>query len=1086
MFLRKYLISKLNYTKRLLQVDYSWHEKEVPQQKLYHNISCCHPNEYSSLGRINILSYLYSSYLISVYRRHYSNRIFDGDVTTLRTQHEKELKRISALFPTPRVTLNELNNKTPEKVFEIHYRQNVVAPKGARKKVGQNNDWICTYSFVWPEKIKFESTAISKRQAAEKCAMQALHWLYMNNRIDKKGCPIYDRKVLEEIRSTLNEPICAAISDNSMERIERIWNEYENDIKHIYEATFKKAKQRMFSTPFMLTKDSTLEEEDTLPEETQELQFDDGERSLLDSKTSVHPVFGRPVKPPSESTLARRERMLKQKFQYYDEELTPLPIDQYANEITTKLQDSRVLVIVGAAGCGKSTRVPAAILRKWGSSVTAIVSEPRRVAAIGLAQRVADELGEEVGESVGYQVRLHAKVPRPSSGIVLYCTSGVLLRRLQLNPGLEGCSHVFIDEAHERDVNTDVTLLLLKRALDINPALKVVIMSATLDVEVFTKYFDSCPIVEVPGRTFPVELSYLEDIQKKFHLKLPMTLENCTKEDGKPQINCQEVVDVIKAVDKTQPEGAILVFLPGWAEIKSVKTLLDEQFANSNLHMVLPVHSRLSTTEQTKMFAKPSPGVRKIVLATNIAETSITIPDVIYVVDTGAHKENRIKEGTGTASLETVWVSQAGAKQRTGRAGRVQPGHCYRMYTKEKEAGFTPHTTPEILRIPLEQTVLDCKTYAPDDKVENFLSQLPEPPSKKSIQLAVNDLIDLGALSPSENLTRLGSLLSTMTLHPRLGCCVLHSAVLGNTVAAANVVTHCSDNVELFVNAADRREETREIKRRYNETSDHAALHWIQDEFERNLDEKGWSGIDVWCDDLGLRKDRLNYVKSISNLHLQQLLKSGIIEPNPDAEELNRFSDIDEFTSAILLSGSNSLLKTRKHVRTKGKLMSVVEIFTSSGDRAHIGSESVNYAINKRKHGTQLLTYFGGYHSTERRALVVYKTSVISPHTALLFCMGNIEKQETDGNDDAVILSLPRHKLSVHVPSSQADHILKAREMLWKTFQYYIERDLKNLSYDDFTNISRFKVRLVKAVGRILVEADEQSLQRKKIDDENR
>ncbi|CAH2098414.1 unnamed protein product [Euphydryas editha] len=749
-----------------------------------------------------------------------------------------------------------------------------------------------------------------------------------------------------------------------------------------------------------------------------------------------------------------------------------------SEQITSTLDKSRVAVIVGAAGCGKSTRAPAAILRHCGAKTAAIVSEPRRVAAIGLAQRVADEMGEQVGESIGYQVRLHSKLPRPPGGAVLYCTSGVLLRRLQLNPGLEGCSHVFIDEAHERDVNTDITLLLLKRALDINPELKIIVMSATLDTAVFTNYFNDCPIIEVPGKTYPVEVSNLEDIQKKFNLKLPSSMENSTRNEGKPQVNCQEIVEVIKSVDKTQSEGAILVFLPGWVEIKQTKMLLDELYANSTLHMVLPVHSRLSTTEQTKMFAKPAPGVRKIVLATNIAETSITIPDVVHVIDSGAHKENRIKEGTGSASLETVWVSQAGAKQRAGRAGRVQPGHCYRMYTKEKETTLTPHTTPEILRIPLEQTVLDCKSYAQNDKVESFLSQLPEPPTKTAIQLAINDLIDLGALTTSEQMTRLGVLLTNMTLHPRLGRCVLNAAIVGCVLSAASVATHCSDNVDLFRNSADRREEIREIKRKFSKTSDHAALHWIQDEFEQALEGTCREAVDDFCEKYGLRKDRLKYVKSLTNLHLEHLLKTGIVERTTELEEINRFSDIDELTAAILLSGSNSLLVTRKHVKTKGKLKTAVSVFTSKGEKAHIGSESVNYGITKTKHSTQLLTYFGGYHSMERRALVVYRTSLITPHTVLLFSNGNIKHEMVDGsNGETTELYLTRHNLKVQMPTSQAESILKAREMLRTTLQYYIERDIRNIEFDDLTLISRFKTRLVKALGRVLVEAHNEYIQ---------
>ncbi|CAK1547633.1 unnamed protein product [Leptosia nina] len=1020
---------------------------------------------YSSLVHQNVLGKLYKSERLQTFSfLLYQKRFRHIDDKLSQDQKEKEYDNIRQIFKQPRVTLNELANKTPDKIFSIDYRQSNLAPKVSKKKLPQN-DWICIYSFIWPEKMKFEGTAISKRQAAEKAAIQALHWLYINRRIDKKGNPVYNKEVIEDLKCDLNNPINVEISDASIERINSIWKDYESDIKTIYDATFKEAKQRSYNFPVCIEKDSSIDENDgAVGDIANQSEFSD-----TDFRTQVHPVFGRILEASSSATLSRREQNLLRIFKNYDETLTPLPIDQYAEQITSTLANSRVAVIVGAAGCGKSTRVPAAILRSCGVNTTAIVSEPRRVAAIGLAQRVADELGENVGETVGYQVRLQSHPPRPPAGAILYCTSGILLRRLQLNPGLEGCSHVIIDEAHERDVNTDITLLLLRRALDLNPKLKIVVMSATLDTEVFTRYFGNCPLIEVPGRTFPVEDSYLDELEKRFKLKFQNTRENCTKEDGKPQINCQEVVDLIQAVDKTNIEGAILVFLPGWADIKKCKDLLDKIFKD-NLHLILPVHSRLSTSDQTKMFGKPPPGIRKIVLSTNIAETSVTIPDVVHVIDTGAHKENSVKQGTGTASLETVWVSQAAAKQRAGRAGRVQPGFCYKMYTKEKEVEFAPHSSPEILRIPLDQTVLDCKTYAPEEKVEDFLSQLPQPPSKDSVRFAVNDLIDLGALSHTEQLTRLGKLVSYLNMSPRLARAVIHSAVIGNVVAVGNMAAHCSDNVEVFANAADRKAEIRGIKRKFSTTSDHAALHSIQDVYEEKLEEVGWKEVDGWCNIYGLRKDRLSFVKSLSNLHLGQLLKCGIIEKNPDVQELNWSSNIDEFTSAILLSGSNKLLLTKKQVKTKGKLKTAVDLYTSSRERAHIGGESVNYGITKRKHNAYLLTYFGGYHSAERRALVVQKTSLISPHTVLLFSMGDVIKR--DKNEGITDLFLPRHKLTLQVPTAQAEYILKAREMLWNTLQYYIERNVNSISFDEFERTAKFKNRLVKAVGRILVEAN--------------
>ncbi|XP_045455175.1 ATP-dependent RNA helicase DHX30-like [Melitaea cinxia] len=996
--------------------------------------------------------------------KHYSNKVKDNAIKesektdSQKSDSEQELTKIKKMFPKPRVTLNELRARAQEKIFDIYYKQ-------IMKKNGQP-DWICTYTFTWPEKIKFESVAISKKKAAENTAIQALHWFYKNEKIDYWGRPIYDKSVIDEVTRTLKKDIHVTISENSVERINRIWNEYESEIKNIYEDTFREAQCKLQNNGSAFIRDSTIDEEDY----SEELFINEDDRMdfLTDNQLPIHPVFGKLVFP-NETALKKRERTLEQTFKQYYENLTPLPIDGYTEQITSMVDKSRVVVIVGSAGCGKSTRVPAAILKHCGAETTVIVSEPRRVAALGLAQRVADEMCEEVGESIGYQVRLQSKPPRPPGGAVLYCTSGVLLRRLQFNPGLHGCSHVIIDEAHERDVNTDITLLLLKRALDINPELKVIVMSATLDTEVFTNYFDDCPIIEVPGKTYPVEELHLPDIRRKFDLDLPNSLENSYGDYKKPRVNCQEIVEVIEAVAETQQEGAILVFLPGWAEIKQTKMLLDELYEDSTLHIILPVHSSLSSEEQTKMFATPAPGIRKIVLATNIAETSITIPDVVHVIDGGAQKENRINEITGSTTLETVWVSQAGAEQRAGRAGRVKPGYCYKMYTERKEMELAPYTTPEILRIPLEQIVLESKSYAPDEKVESFLSKLPEPPNKYAVQMAVNDLIDLGALTSSEQLTRLGALLNSLTLHPRLGRCVLNAAIIGCVLSAINVATHDSASVDLFNNSADRRDEIREIKRQFSKTSDHAAVDWIQDEFEQALKESGWTGVDVWCDKYGLRKDRLNYVKLLSKLHLEHLLKTGLIERTTELDEINRFSDIDELTSAVLLSGSNSLLVTKKHVETTGKLKTVVTVFTSKGERAHIASDSVNHGITKSPQlNTQLLTYFGGHHSVERRALVVHKTSLISPHTVLLFSNGDIKREGSDGETSE--LHLTKHNLKIYMPTSQAELILKAREMLHTTLQYYIERDIRKVKFDDLTLISRFKTRLVKALGRILVE----------------
>ncbi|XP_028164022.1 uncharacterized protein LOC114355397 [Ostrinia furnacalis] len=253
-------------------------------------------------------------------QRFYTKKLTDDLTEAQVIQNEKNLTKIRQLFPQPRVTLNEFTAKTPQKVFEIHYKQHMVA---GRKKLAQG-DWTCTYAFIWPEKMKFDSTAISKRHAADKAATQALMWLYLNKRIDNQGNPIYDREVISELRDTVNKPIQITISEKSVERIDRIWNEYQNGIRPIYEAAFKNAACKEITTP-VLSKESSLDDDEFSDDE-----MENEEIGEVTESRSLHPVYGRNIRPPTEETLQRRDRTLKQKFQVYDEEITPLPIDGYA------------------------------------------------------------------------------------------------------------------------------------------------------------------------------------------------------------------------------------------------------------------------------------------------------------------------------------------------------------------------------------------------------------------------------------------------------------------------------------------------------------------------------------------------------------------------------------------------------------------------------------------------------------------------------------------------------------------------------------------------------------------------------------
>lgn len=1022
---------------------------------------------YSYLGTTNRLVFksfhnkrillLHPGVLFNVKRWH-RNKIL-SNVSDLFNDNDN----ITSIFSNPRVTLNEFASRRKEKTFEIHYKQQSVSPKGRSKKNSPNN-WTCTYSFIWPEKIKFESTSLSKRQAAQEAASYALEYLYKHNHIDVNGNPIYDENVINEIKETLEKPIHANISEASIERINRIWDEYNNEIKLIYDRTHKENLLDVKLVPML--QDSTLDEE----EEGADSEGEEQDINEINEKTIIHPVYGRSFIQPDPLALARRQRKLTAVLNDSRRELVELPIDGFGSKITEALESSRIVIIVGEAGCGKSTRVPRTILEKYGVEANIFVSEPRRVAAIGLADRVADELMENVGQTVGYQVRLSSKLPSPPGGSILYATSGVLLRRLLNNPGLTGCTHIIIDEAHERDINTDVILLLVKKALEVNPQLKLILMSATLNIKVFTSYFNDSPVIEVPGRTFPVESTYLEELPDRYPgLDVSKTLNKYSRYCDKPFIYCNEVVNIIREIDKHEREGAILVFLPGWAEIRNIKNMLGDLYQNSNRHLIIPVHSRLTNTEQCQMFNKPPPGTRKIVLCTNIAETSLTIPDVVFVLDCGAHRENRVMPQTGSSSLQCVWTSLSAAKQRAGRAGRMQPGHCFKMYTRDIESYFLSHNTPEILRVPLEQTALQCKTYSPEHSIEHFLAQLPEPPTDRSIQYAIQDLKNIGALTEDQQLTRVGVLLSQLTLAPRLARMLLLSSALCSVVNISNIITYIAIAGEMFSDAGDRSQEIREIKREFDETSDHVALHNILTEFERKLSSGGKMAAEKYCTKYGLRVDRLQYHRAISSVYLSQLLNTNIIDLEEETDDLNKFSQFGELTKLIILAGSNKLLFSRKHLKTRGQLDITKIVTTSTGDKAHITVDSVNY-LNKNslKSDVGFYTYYGGYHSVERRALVLHSTSLITPQIALLSAQDDIRMDTIENSDDEVVLVLPKHKLRIYMKSSEADVIMKTREMLWSTFNYYLQR---NMTDENNVQTSRFRIRLVKAICKILNES---------------
>lgn len=365
--------------------------------------------------------------------------------------------------------------------------------------------------------------------------------------------------------------------------------------------------------------------------------------------------------------------------------LKQLPIMSYRQAILDLIAKNQVVLIRGATGSGKTTQVPQFILdsfiqQKRGTDCRIVCTQPRRVAAISIASRVAAERGEELGDgvkgSVGFLIRCESELPRPEGGNILYCTVGVLLRQLHRDPTLREMTHILVDEIHERSTESDVLLAVLKMLLPVRPDLRVIVMSATVQLDQFSAYFGNCPTLDVRGFNYSVKEVYMDEIQRQ--INMPLCKKDLKGRKGR-QLWYKFITTLITNIHEKYPPGAILVFCAGYEDIerlyRSLKRTKDKTMRVDILHSLVPVR-------RDRIFNKAKEGERKIVLSTNVAESSITIDDVVYVVDLGKMKVMSYNEKTGTYTLQNSYTTKANAMQRKGRAGRCQDGVVFRLYDR--------------------------------------------------------------------------------------------------------------------------------------------------------------------------------------------------------------------------------------------------------------------------------------------------------------------------------------------------------------------------------------------------------------------
>jgi ATP-dependent helicase HrpB len=438
--------------------------------------------------------------------------------------------------------------------------------------------------------------------------------------------------------------------------------------------------------------------------------------------------------------------------------LAPLPIDAVLPQVVAALRDAGAVVLRAPTGAGKTTRVPPAILDAGlAASGSIVVLQPRRLAARACARRMADERGVRLGDEVGYQVRFDRRTSRNTRIHVV--TEGILLRMLQDDPFLETVSTVVFDEFHERSLASDLALAMVRRVREtVRPELNVAVMSATLAAEPVARFLGDCPVVESAGRLYPVEIAYLEDLE---HQPLADRVAEATR----------------RALDRT--EGDVLVFLPGVGEIRQAARRL-EPLASSRRLAVMPLYGDLPPEKQDEVLAPIDR--RKVVLATNVAETSITIEGITAVVDTGLARTLVFDPHVGMDRLQLVRVSRASADQRAGRAGRLRPGLCLRLWPERTQRLRPEHEEPEVRRLDLAGPVLQLRAWG-----ETNLAAFPwfEPPAEAALEQAETLLRRLGGLDAKGNPTALGRAMARLPVPPRLGRMLLEGRHLGWPEAVA-------------------------------------------------------------------------------------------------------------------------------------------------------------------------------------------------------------------------------------------------------------------------------------------------------------
>ncbi|TPX14102.1 uncharacterized protein E0L32_000496 [Thyridium curvatum] len=531
------------------------------------------------------------------------------------------------------------------------------------------------------------------------------------------------------------------------------------------------------------------------------------------AKTDAVPEWKKVIQSKDQSFGKRTNMTIKQQRE-------SLPVYAFRSQLISAVKDNQILIVVGETGSGKTTQLTQ-YLAEAGFANDGIIgcTQPRRVAAMSVAKRVAEEVGCQLGQEVGYTIRFE-DCTSPATKIK-YMTDGMLQREILMDADMRRYSVIMLDEAHERTIATDVLFALLKKALKRRPDLKVIVTSATLDADKFSAYFNECPIFTIPGRTFPVEILYSREPESDY---------------------LDAALVTVMQIHLTEPMGDILLFLTGQEEIDTACEILFERMKalgpNVPELLILPVYSALPNEMQSRIFEPAPPGSRKVVIATNIAETSITIDHIYYVVDPGFVKQNAYDPKLGMDSLVVTPISQAQANQRAGRAGRTGPGKCFRLYTEAAyQSEMLPTTIPEIQRQNLSNTILMLKAMGINDLLHfDFM----DPPPINTMLTALEELYALSALDDEGLLTRLGRKMADFPMEPSLAKVLIAAVDIGCSDEMLSIVAMLNlPNV--FYRPKEKQSQADQKKAKFHDPSgDHLTMLNVYNSWKQSRYSKPW------------------------------------------------------------------------------------------------------------------------------------------------------------------------------------------------------------------------------------------------------